>query len=145
MGDLLETNRLRYRWPVIFLLFLNKQEGLENTSMHVSMLHLLRFIQLHFFTIVCNIDQYVFSTLLTFSCSISITYNWMCSILPLKSMPHIIFSPLSMNKISNKNIFYDEFGDYLVHFYCFHAYMYHSFPNSHILINSFEQNYLYLF
>ena len=75
----------------------------------------------------------------------SITYNWMCSILPLKSMPHIIFSPLSMNKISNKNIFYDEFGDYLVHFYCFHAYMYHSFPNSHILINSFEQNYLYLF
>ena len=40
------------------------------------MLPWIWFIQLHIFTMVWNIDQYVVATLLTFFCSVSITNNF---------------------------------------------------------------------
>ena len=71
----------------------NEREGLSTTSMYVSTLPLICFIQFHFVTMVRNIDQHILATLLTFSCSISIAYNWMWPILPMQPAPHKVFPP----------------------------------------------------
>ena len=102
-------------------------------------------LQGHFITIVCNIDQYVLATLLTFSCYFSITYNCLWKKLLLHPAPPIVCPPLSIKMILKNNVYTMSLvpTQYrFIVFWCIHVLTF--FKLTHI-DQLFEQNYLYLF
>ena len=108
-------------------------------TLYVSTLPRLWYIQVPFFTMVRNIDQYVIATLLSFPCYFSITDNFIWPLPPLQHSPCMFCPPFLIKTVFNN---YLAMVILVPMQYTFYVNMYYSCSNEFIFVNLFEKNHI---